>query len=98
VIIETDASDFVSAGGLSQHDDDRVLHPVDYFSKKHSPAECNYDIYDTELLAITNASEECRPECEGAAYPRKLITDHKNLKYFMIQKLLNQDRLNAQSL
>ena len=69
VIIETDASDYVSAGVLSQRDDEGVLYPVAYYSKKHSPAECNYDIYDKELMAIIKALEEWRPECEGAAYP-----------------------------
>ena len=90
VIIETDASNYVSAGILSQRDDEGVLHPVAYYSKKHSPAECNYDIYDKELMAIIKALEEWRPECEGAAYPLKLITDHKNLEYFMTKKLLNR--------
>jgi hypothetical protein len=52
VIVETDASDYVSAGVLSQYDDDNVLHPVAYFSKKHSPVERNYEIYDKELMAI----------------------------------------------
>jgi hypothetical protein len=46
VVIETDASDYVSAGVLSQGDDEGVLHPVAFFSKKHSPAECTYGIYD----------------------------------------------------
>ena len=46
IIVETDASDYVSAGILSQYDDDGILHPVAFFSKKHSPAECNYEIYD----------------------------------------------------
>jgi hypothetical protein len=89
VIIETDASDYVSAGVLSQRDDEGILHPVAYYSKKHSPAECNYDIYDKELMAIIKALEEWRPECDGAAYPFKLITDHKNLEYFVTKKLLN---------
>jgi hypothetical protein len=44
VIVEMDASDYVSASVLSQYDDDNVLHPIAYFSKKHSPAECNYEI------------------------------------------------------
>jgi len=90
MIIETDASDYVSGGVLSQYNDDGVLHPVAYFSKKHTPAECNYDIYDKELMAIIKALKEWRPECEGAAYPLKLLTDHKNLEYFMTKKLLNQ--------
>ena len=44
--VETDASDYVSAGILFQIADDGLLHPVVFFSKKHSPAECNYEIYD----------------------------------------------------
>jgi hypothetical protein len=47
-VVETDASDYVSAGILSQCGPDGLLHPVAYFSKKHSPAECNYEIYDKE--------------------------------------------------
>jgi hypothetical protein len=58
VFIETDASDCVSAGVLSQREDEGVLYPVAYFSKKHSPAECNYDIYDKQLMAIIKALEE----------------------------------------
>jgi len=90
VIIETDASDYVSAGVLSQRDDEGVLHPVAFCSKKHSPAECHYDIYDKELMAIIKALEEWRPECEGAERPLQLITDHKNLEYFMSKRLLNR--------
>jgi len=90
VIIETDASDYVSAGVLSQRDDEGILHPVAFFSKKHSPAECNYDIYDKELMAIIKALEEWRPECEGAEHELQLITDHRNLEYFMSKKLLNR--------
>jgi len=41
-------------------------------------------------MAIIKALEEWRPECEGAAYPLQLITDHKNLEYFMMKKLLNR--------
>jgi hypothetical protein len=89
VIIKTDVSDYVSAGVLSQRDDERELHPVAYCSKIHSPAEWNYDIYNKELLAIIKALEEWRPKCEGAAYLLQLITDHKNLEYFMTKKLLN---------
>ncbi|CBF82237.1 hypothetical protein AN5254.2 [Aspergillus nidulans FGSC A4] len=58
IILETDASDFVSAGVLSQYDDNGVLHPVAFFSKKHSATECNYEIYDKELLAIIRCFEE----------------------------------------
>ncbi|KKF92157.1 Retrotransposable element Tf2 155 kDa protein type 1 [Ceratocystis platani] len=90
VILETDASDYVSAGVMSQRDDDGTLRPVAFFSKKHSAAECNYEIYDKELLAIIRCFEEWRPELEGAPSPVKVITDHRNLEYFMSTKQLNR--------
>jgi hypothetical protein len=90
VILETDASDYVSAGVLSQYDDQGVLHPVAFFSKKHSATECNYEIYDKELLAIIRCFEEWRPELEGTPSPVKVITDHRNLEYFTTTKLLNR--------
>jgi hypothetical protein len=69
VIVETDASDHVSAGILSQYDDDGVLRPVAFFSKKHFPQEVNYEIYGKELLAIIRAFEKWRPEFERTAFP-----------------------------
>jgi hypothetical protein len=65
IVVETDASDYVSAGVLSQYDDEGTLHPVAFYSKKHSPAECNYEIYDKELLIIVRAFEDWRPHLEG---------------------------------
>ena len=91
-MVETDASDSVVAGILSQKHADGVWHPVAYFSKKMTPAECNYDIYDKELLAIIRAFEEWRPELAGDvdnSNPTKVFTDHKNLEYFMDTKQLN---------
>jgi hypothetical protein len=47
-------------------------------SQSHTPAECDYDIDDKELMAIIKASEEWKPECQGALHPI-LLTDYKNL-------------------
>ncbi|TKA49304.1 hypothetical protein B0A49_13706, partial [Cryomyces minteri] len=89
IVVETDASNYVSAGVLSQYDSQGVLWPVAYFSKRHSPAECNYEIYDKELLAIIRAFEQWRPELEGAALPIQTLTDHKNLQYSTTTKQLS---------
>ena len=89
-VLETDASDWASGGVLSQYGDDGLLRPVAYFSAKHTAAECNYEIYDKELLAIIKCLEEWRPELQGAAEPFEVITDHKNLEYFTSTKALNQ--------
>ena len=90
VIIATVASDYVSARVLSQYDEEGVLHPVAFISTNHSLAECNYDIYDTELMACIKALEVWRPECDGAAYHLQLMTDRTNLDHLMTKKLLNR--------
>jgi len=59
IIVEMDTSDYVSAGILSQHNKTTgILHSVAFFSKKYSPAGCNYEIYDKELIAILRCFEE----------------------------------------
>ena len=89
-ILETDASDYVTAGVLSQYDDDGNLHPVAFYSKNLAPAECNYEIYDKELLAIIKAFEQWRPDLECTEIPIKVFTDHKSLEYFMTTKKLTR--------
>ena len=89
LVMKTDASDYVSEGILSQYNENGVLHSVMYFFKKHSPAECNYKIYDKELMAIICTFEEWRPELKGSLTPVEVITDHKNLEYFMLTKQLS---------
>jgi hypothetical protein len=89
VIVETDASDYITAGVLSQYDDDRILHPVAYFSKKYCLSECDNEIYDKELMAIICAFEEWRPELQSVINPIHVLSDHKNLEYFTMTKLLN---------
>jgi len=89
IVVETDTSDFVSTTVLSQYDDEGTLHPVALFSKKHSPAECNYEIYDKELMAIFCAFEEWHAELQSVENPISVLKDHKNLEYFTMTKLLN---------
>jgi hypothetical protein len=90
VVVECDASDFVSSGILSQEDDDGVLHPVAFMSKKYDPAECNYEVYDKELLAIVRCFEDWKSELHGSAHQITVITDHSNLRYFMTTKQLSR--------
>ena len=51
-IMETDSLDYVSSGVFSQLGNNELLYPVVFFSKNLDPAECNYEIFDKELLAI----------------------------------------------
>jgi len=88
-VVEVDASNWSAGGVLLQPGDDGKLYPIAYFSAKHSAQECNYDIYDKELLAVIKALEEWRPELEGAAQRFDIITDHKNLQTFATTKQLS---------
>ncbi|KAI0992257.1 hypothetical protein K3495_g15929 [Podosphaera aphanis] len=89
-VLETDASDFVTAAVLSQYDTSAVLRPVVFMSKKKLPAECNYDIYDKELLAIVNSFETWTTELGSVDASTLVLTDHKNLEYFTTTKKLNR--------
>jgi hypothetical protein len=41
-------------------------------------------------MAIIRAFAEWRPELEGTLHPIKVLSDYKNLEYFMTMKLLNR--------
>lgn len=89
-ILETDASDYVTAAVLSQYDDSGILRPVAFMSKKMLPAECNYEIFDKELLAIINAFETWTAELGSVENPTLIWSDHKNLEHFTTKKKLNR--------
>ena len=88
-MLETDASDGVIAGVLSQKHPDGNWYPVGYFSKAMAPAELNYQIHDKEMLAIVRSFGHWRPELQGSPQQVKVYTDHKALEYFMTTKQLN---------
>jgi hypothetical protein len=86
-LLEADSSGWSVGGVLSQYDEDGELHPCAYFSRKNSPAECNYEIHDKELLAIIRCLEEWDAELRSVK-GFTILTDHKNLEHFMkIRKL-----------
>jgi hypothetical protein len=93
IVMETDTSNLVVIRVLSQYDDDDddndILHPAAYFSRKHSPAEINYEIYDKKPPAIVRAFKEWCPLLEGSPHTIEVISDHQNLTYFTTNRLLN---------
>jgi RNase H-like domain found in reverse transcriptase len=91
-VVEADSSGWATGGVLSQYDNDGLLHPCAYFSRKNAPAECNYEIHNKELLAIINCLREWEPELSSLAY-FKIITDHKNLRYFTTLRRLNERQM-----
>jgi len=78
----------VSSGIISQEDDQGVLHPVAFMSRKYDPAACNYEIYDKELLAIVHCFECWRPELQGTHHQITVITDQTILDSNVYNELL----------
>ncbi len=56
-ILEIDSFNYVNDEVLYQYDDEEVLHSIVFYSKNMFSAECNYKIYDKELLIIIWAFE-----------------------------------------
>ena len=88
-LIECDTSDCMISEVFSQQDINDVWRPVIYFSQKMISAECNYKIYNKELLAIVQIFEKWCSELKDFKYSVQVLSDHKNLKYFKTFKLLN---------
>jgi hypothetical protein len=87
IVVECDASGMATGGVLMQYDDNGILRPVAFISKKMTPAEVNYEIYDKEMLAIIRCVEEWNTQLISLRQ-FTIRTDHRNLAYFKeVQKL-----------
>ena len=80
--LEVDASGYVVGVVLMQRQEDGKRHPVGFYLVTLNPAECNYDIYDLELLAIIKALRHWRPLLAGLPHKIKVFSDHMNLQYW----------------
>ena len=87
--IHTDASGFAVSGIVSQLHDS-TWHPVAFYSRKCSAAECNYDVPDCEMLAVFESMRHWRHYLEGSHHPVQVFSDHKNLEPFISTKVLNR--------
>ena len=54
-----------------------------YYSKKYTPVKNNYKIYNKELLVIMRYLEVWDAELRSVLKGFNIITDHKNIKYFV---------------
>jgi hypothetical protein len=88
--LEANGSGIAAGMVLSQQQvNDNAWHPVAFLSKALNLVEQNYEIHNTEMLAIIRGLEEWRHYLEGARHPVEIWTDHKNLEYFRVAQKLN---------
>lgn len=89
-IVEVDASNCGIGTVLSQCQwESGKLHPCEYFSRKLTLAEANYDVGNLELLSMKAALEEWWHWLEGARHTFLVLSDHKNLEYLSEARSLN---------
>ncbi len=88
--LESDSFDYVSIEILSQKENDDHIKSVAYFFKTLFLVECNYEIYDKELLTIIRCFEQWRAELQSVEKFINVLIDHKSLEYFMTIKKLNR--------
>jgi hypothetical protein len=88
-MVETDTSHYAMGAILSQHFEDGKIHPVAFISKKFSPAELNYQIYDKGMLAMIYAMNQWRCYLQGAIYTTIVYSNHMNFQYFKETNQLN---------
>ena len=88
MVVEINILDFILGVYLLQKYQD-VQHLVAYYSRKITPLELNYDIYNKELLGIVIVLKKQRAFLQGIEKLFIVKTDYKNLMGFLITKELN---------
>jgi hypothetical protein len=88
-VLECDSLGYAVGGVLSQYDDKGILRLCAYFLRKNNAYECNYEIHDKELLAVIRCLKEWDAELRSVK-SFKVITDYKNLEYFMRLRMLSE--------
>ena len=61
-----------------------------FYNKNFLSVECNYEIYDKEFLIIIRCLKHWRFDLKTIEIFIEIFTDHKNLKYFIINKELTR--------
>ena len=92
IIMKTDFFRYVINKLLQQYDDQDFLHLCVFFFCKNKDAECNYKIYNKKLLIIVKCLREWNSELHNVE-KFKILTDHKNLEYFIITCKLTEQQI-----
>ena len=91
ITLETDASAFMISGIISQLI--KILgqwHPVAFWSQRMRPVEFNYGVKESKMLTIVETCKHWHHYLEGATYQVWVVTNHYNLRIFLMSKNLLQ--------
>ena len=92
-VMKVDALNQTQESVLSQLNKSKNLHLVVFYSWKFIELELNYKIHDKELLAIVKVFKQWKSYLKESEDSIQVYIDHKNLIYFIIIKILNQQQI-----
>ena len=88
--LEVDACDSGAGAVLLQEDELGIDHPVCYYSKKFSGAQCNYSTVEKEALALILALQFFEVYVGSSPLPVLVYTDHNPLVFLKQMQNSNQ--------
>ena len=84
--IKMDASKYATGAVLTQLDSNGNRHPISFISKTFSLMECNYEIYDRELLAIVCALTEWWHYIQGSSHTTHYNSPIRSQKFDLLPR------------
>ena len=91
-ILESDASKWATGAVLWQQDINGDWYSCGYISHSFDATQCNYEIYDRELLEIVCTLETWCHYLQGSPFSTVILSEHKNLTYFWTAQKLNRQQ------
>ena len=88
--LSVDASDCAIGSVLFQEDENKIDHPVAYFSRKLNPNQRNYSTIEKEALSLVLSLLHFEVYVSSSVNPVIVYTDHDPLKF--VSKLGKQNR------
>ena len=88
IYLVCDSSNIGLSGGIGQMQDDGMIRPARFHSKKFNNSQMHYGITKKELLAIVDSVRHFRGVLRG--HPVTILTDHQPLVGFMCSLQTNQ--------
>lgn len=89
-MLQVDVSQVGAGVVLLQGDDQGVVRPVSFFSKKFNRYQSNYSVIEKEALALVWALQHFEVYVGGARAPLVVFTDHNPLTFLWSLRCPNQ--------
>ena len=88
--MHVDASDYGAGAVLLQESEQKIDHPISYFSQKFDPHQRNYSTCEKETLALILALRYFDFYLSAARFPIEVLTDHNPLVFLSKMRDRNQ--------